>query len=96
MLESKIQSKIIKYLEKQWFIVIKMIRTNKSWIADLLILLWNQKCIWCEVKQETWKQSKLQKYIQKQFEKTWQKRITALWYDDFLEKFNLLINNNQL
>lgn len=65
MLESKIQSGIIKKLELQGFFVIKLISTNKNGIMDLLALK-NGKAIFIEVKQPTGVLSELQKLRIKQ------------------------------
>lgn len=65
MLESKIQSRIIKKLELQGFFVIKLISTNKNGIADILALK-DGKVIFIEVKQPTGVLSELQKLRIKQ------------------------------
>lgn len=65
MLESKIQSGIIKKLELQGYFVIKLIATNKNGIADILALK-NGKAIFIEVKQPTGVLSELQKLRIKQ------------------------------
>ena len=65
MLESKIQSKIIKKLELNGYFVIKLISTNKNGIADILALK-DGKTIFIEVKQPTGVLSELQKLRIKQ------------------------------
>ena len=65
MLESKIQSGIIKKLELQGYFVIKLIATNKNGIADILALK-NGKAIFIEVKQPSGVLSELQKLRIKQ------------------------------
>lgn len=65
MLESKIQSGIIKKLELQGYFVIKLIATNKNGIADILALK-DGKAIFIEVKQPTGVLSELQKLRIKQ------------------------------
>lgn len=84
MLESIIQKKIIDYLEKKGYYVIKLIKTNKNWIPDLLIL-WNWETFFIEVKQEKGKQSEIQKYRQEEINKLWYKSYCVYWYDDFLK-----------
>lgn len=51
MLESKIQAKKIKELEAEGYFVIKLIKTNKNGIPDLLALPPNCKAKFIEVKQ---------------------------------------------
>lgn len=91
MLESKIQKKIIDYIEKEKkFIVIKQIKTNKNWIPDLLVLTWNWKHLWIEVKQEKWIESEIQKFRREQLINIWDYCIVCYWFDDFFEKFMFL------
>lgn len=61
MSEQKIQSKIIKRLEQEGWFVLKLIKTNKSGIMDLLAVKEN-RTIFIEVKQEHGKLSEIQKY----------------------------------
>ena len=61
MLESKIQSKIIKRLEEQGFFVVKLIKTNKNGIMDLLAVK-RERTIFVEVKQEQGKLSEIQRF----------------------------------
>ena len=87
-LESKIQAKIIKFLEKQQgCIVIKFTVTNKTGIPDLLVLTWKCKLFWIETKQEKWKLSKIQEYRIGVLEAKWDKVLVVYWYDDFIEQF---------
>jgi Holliday junction resolvase len=65
MLENKIQSKIIKKLELQGYFVIKLVRTNKNGIMDLIALK-DGKTIFIEVKQPNGVLSELQKLRIKQ------------------------------
>jgi len=60
-LESKIQAKIIKKLESEDWFVIKLTKTNKSGIPDILAIR-NGRTIFIEVKTERGKLSQLQKY----------------------------------
>lgn len=62
MTEQQIQSKRIKELEAQGYYVIKLIKTNKNGIPDLLAIPPNTKVIFNEVKTETGKVSALQQY----------------------------------
>jgi Holliday junction resolvase len=61
MCESKIQKKIITQLEANGFFVVKMIKTNKNGIPDLLAVKEN-RTIFVEVKQEHGKLSEIQKH----------------------------------
>jgi Holliday junction resolvase len=65
MLESKIQSKIIKKLELQGYFVIKLVRTSCNGIPDLMCLKYG-KTIFIEVKQPSGVLSELQKLRIKQ------------------------------
>lgn len=61
MSEQQIQSKIIKQLERDGFFVVKLIKTNKTGIPDLLAVK-PKRTIFIEVKQEHGKLSEIQKY----------------------------------
>ena len=50
--ESKIQAKLIKNMEAQGYYVIRLIRTNKEGILDLLALKDKCKPVFIEVKKE--------------------------------------------
>jgi len=62
MTEQQIQSKKIKELEGQGYYVIKLIKTNKNGIPDLLVLPKNSNAFFIEVKKEGGVLSKLQEY----------------------------------
>lgn len=61
MLESKVQSKLIKKLENDGYYVIKLIKTNKNGIPDLLALK-EKEIYFIEVKAKNGKLSKIQEY----------------------------------
>lgn len=62
MTEQQIQKKIIdRYTAKGWY-VIKLIKTNKNGIPDLLCLKNGEHPLFIEVKTETGRLSKLQEY----------------------------------
>lgn len=67
MLESKLQSNMIKYAKGYNFITLKIIRCNINGMSDL-ILLKNGKTTFVEVKTEKGVQSEMQKYVCKQLE----------------------------
>jgi hypothetical protein len=92
MKEQAIQYKIEKYLEKLWYFPIKLIKTNKPWIADLLVLLWNWKHLRIEVKQEKWKESKIQEYRRKQLTDMGDICLIVYWYEDFINKKTSILN----
>jgi len=60
-MESQIQSKIIKQLEANGYFVVKLIKTNRNGIPDLLAIKKN-RAIFVEVKQEHGKLSEIQRY----------------------------------
>jgi hypothetical protein len=62
MTEQQIQSKKIKELESQGYYVIKLMKTNKNGIPDLLVLPQNSDAFFIEVKKEGGVLSKLQEY----------------------------------
>jgi Holliday junction resolvase len=69
-MEQQIQKKIIKRLEAEGFFVIKLIRTNKNGIMDLLAIDKNNIATFIEVKQPKGKLSQIQRYrIEEMIEK---------------------------
>ena len=67
MKESQIQHQIIKWLESQGWLVVKIIQTNKNGWPDLQIHALGVT-IFIEVKSENGKLSELQKYRHKQLQ----------------------------
>lgn len=61
MKEQQVQSKIIKQLECEGFYVVKLIKTNKSGIPDLIAIKEN-RCLFVEVKAKNGVLSPLQKF----------------------------------
>jgi len=68
MTESKIQSKRIKQLESEGWYVIKLIKTNKNGIPDLIAIKYDE-VLFIECKTEKGKLSKLQEYRIKELSK---------------------------
>ena len=66
MKEQQIQSKRIKELEDEGYYVIKLIKTNKNGIPDLLAIPPNTNVLFSEVKTSTGVLSKLQEFRQKE------------------------------
>lgn len=62
MTEQQIQAKRIKQLEEQGYYVIKLIKTNKNGIPDLIAIPPGSDVIFSEVKRPEGKLSKLQEY----------------------------------
>lgn len=62
MTEQQYQSKIIKSFEEKGWYVIRLIKTNKNGIPDLLCLKANERPLFIEVKADNGKLSELQKY----------------------------------
>ena len=69
MTEQQIQSKRIKQLEDQGYYVLKLIKTNKNGIPDIIAIPPNVDVIFSEVKTPKGKLSKLQEYRLKELEK---------------------------
>lgn len=66
--EGKIQAKRIKQLEAEGYYVLKLIKTNKNGVSDLLAIPKGAKVIFCEVKTPTGVVSELQKFRLKEQE----------------------------
>ena len=66
MTEQQIQSKRIKELEAMGYYVIKLVKTNKNGIPDLIAIPPNSDVEFIEVKTQTGRVSELQKYRHKE------------------------------
>ena len=62
MTEQQVQSKKIKELEAEGYSVLKLIKTNKNGIPDLLALHPDKEILFLEVKTRKGRVSKLQEY----------------------------------
>ena len=62
MTEQQIQSKRIKQLEAEGYYVIKLVKTNKNGIPDLVAIPKDSEVLFREVKTPKGKVSKLQEY----------------------------------
>tara|TARA_R100000951_G_scaffold28003_2_gene24041 strand:- start:1629 stop:1868 length:240 start_codon:yes stop_codon:yes gene_type:complete len=62
MTEQQIQSKRIKQLEEQGYYVIKLVKTNKNGIPDLIAIPRDSDVLFSEIKRPTGRLSKLQEY----------------------------------
>jgi len=69
MTEQQIQYKRIKQLEDEGYYVLKLIKTNKNGIPDILAIPKNVKVIFSEAKTPKGKVSKLQEYRLKELDK---------------------------
>ncbi len=68
MTEQQIQAKRIKQLESEGYYVIKLIKTNKNGIPDLIAIPPGSKVLFSEVKKPKGVISKLQQYRLKELE----------------------------
>jgi len=68
MTEQQIQSKRIKDLEAKGYYVIKLVKTNKNGIPDLIAIPPNSDVLFSEIKRPQGKVSKLQEYRLKELE----------------------------
>lgn len=68
MTEQQIQAKRIKQLESEGYYVIKLVKTNKNGIPDILAIPPNSDVLFSEVKTPKGKVSKLQEYRLKELE----------------------------
>jgi Holliday junction resolvase len=66
MTEQQIQTKRIKELESEGYYVIKLIKTNKNGIPDLLAIAPNNQVLFSEIKTANGKLSALQKFRMKE------------------------------
>lgn len=62
MNEQQVQSKLIKELEEKGYYVIKLVKTNKNGIPDLIAIPKNSDVEFFEVKRYDGKPSKLQEF----------------------------------
>ena len=69
MTEQQIQAKRIKQLELEGYYVLKLIKTNKNGIPDLIAIPPNTDVLFSEVKKPKGKVSELQKYRLKELKK---------------------------
>lgn len=67
--EQQIQAKRIKQLEAEGYYVIKLIKTNKNGIPDLIAIPQGCNVLFSEIKKPTGILSELQKYRIKELEK---------------------------
>jgi len=69
MTEQQIQTKLIKELEDKGYYVIKLVKTNKNGIPDLIAIPKDSDVEFIEVKRADGKVSKLQEYRLKELNK---------------------------
>jgi Holliday junction resolvase-like predicted endonuclease len=69
MTEQQIQAKKIKELESQGYYVLKLMKTNKNGIPDLIAIPKNSDVLFVEVKTPIGKLSKLQEFRINELEK---------------------------
>jgi hypothetical protein len=80
MTEQQIQSRLIKDLEAKGYYVIKLVKTNKNGIPDLIAIPKNSDAEFIEVKRKNGKVSPLQEYRIKELIKHGVKAI--VYYGD--------------
>ena len=80
MTEQQIQSRLIKELEAKGYYVIKLVKTNKNGIPDLIAIPKNSDVEFIEVKRRNGKVSPLQEYRIKELIKHGVKAI--VYYGD--------------
>lgn len=68
MTEQQIQTKRIKQLEAEGYYVLKLVKTNKNGIPDVLAIPPNSNVIFSEIKTPKGKVSKLQEYRLKELD----------------------------
>ena len=68
MTEQQIQSKRIQQLEEEGYYVLKLIKTNKNGIPDLIAIPPNCEVLFSEIKTKVGRLSRLQEYRLKEIE----------------------------
>lgn len=69
MTEQQLQSKRIKELEAEGYYVIKLVKTNKNGIPDLIAIPSGSDVLFVEVKSSSGKVSKLQEFRHEELKK---------------------------
>lgn len=92
MLESKIQSKIIKHLNAHGYIAVKLMKTNLNGIADLIAIKWKTH-VFIEVKQESWREEVLQATRRKQFTDQGSDWLVVYGWEDYLKQYESYRNS---
>jgi len=69
MTEQQLQSKRIKELEAEGYYVIKLVKTNKNGIPDLIAIPFGSDVLFIEVKSTSGKVSKLQEFRHEELKK---------------------------
>ena len=69
MTEQQIQAKRIKQLEAEGYYVLKLIKTNRNGIPDIIAIPPNSGVLFSEVKTKTGRLSKLQEYRLKELDR---------------------------
>lgn len=81
------QTKVQKYFESIGFKTVNLIHTNRNGIMDLLILVWNWKHFWIEMKDLKWVESPLQKFRRKEYTEHGDICLVCYWYNDCIEQW---------
>jgi len=86
MTEQQIQKKITNHLEKNGLYSIKLIKTNKNGIADIVAVCGQEPPVFIEVKKPDGVESKLQEFRRKELSKYGIQSVVAYGYEDYLRK----------
>jgi Holliday junction resolvase len=86
MTEQQVQNKIIKSLEENGYYSIKLIKTNRNGIPDIMALHPERDTLFIEVKTTTGKTSKLQAYVLNSLQKKGFRAYVVYGYEDYIEK----------
>lgn len=84
--EQKIQKKISDNLEENGYYVIKLIKTNKNGISDLVAVCGQEPPIFIEVKKPDGVESKLQEFRRNELSEYGIRSVVVYGYEDYMNK----------
>ena len=86
MTEQQIQKKITNHLEKNGYYTLKLIKTNKNGIPDVVVVHGQEEAFFIEVKKPDGVESKLQKFRAKELAAQSIRSYVVYGYEDYIEK----------
>jgi hypothetical protein len=86
MTEQQIQKKITNHLESKGYYSVKLIKTNKNGIPDVVVLHPDSQGFFVEVKKPNGVESPLQRVRRKEINNLGIKSYVVYGYEDYMEK----------